>query len=106
MEKEEFERLLAEYQAINKKTGNFWIDNPAALIAYAFTIFTFAVYIIVLCRVVRTSETTTTVILTSVTNMEMLVLGYYFVSSKTNKDRDKQIVDLMAKNEELKTTPS
>jgi len=72
-----------------------WLqDNIVGLIAIAFTLFTFAVYIIVLCRVVRTSETTTTVILTSVTNMEMLILGFYFVSSKSNKDKDKIISNM------------
>ena len=100
MEKKDFEKLLNEFQETNPKKN--WIENPATLIAFAFTVFTFAVYIIVLCRVVKTSETTTTVILTSVTNMEMLILGYYFVSSKTNKDKDKQIAELMANHEEKK----
>lgn len=90
MEKNDIDRILLEQQ-LNKK--NWFSENIPGLIAVAFTIFTFAVYIIVLSRVVHTTETTTTVILTSVTNMEMLILGFYFVSSKSNKDKDKQLIE-------------
>lgn len=76
------------------KTKGWLQDNIVAVIAIAFTLFTFAVYAIVLLKAVKTTETTTTVILTSVTNMEMLILGFYFVSSKSNKDKDKIIAEM------------
>ncbi len=42
--------------------------------------------ILVLMRSVRTTETNTTIILQNSNAMAMLVLGYYFVSSKQRKD--------------------
>jgi len=44
------------------------------------------VNILVLLRQVRTTETNTTIILQNSNAMAMLALGYYFVSSKRNKD--------------------
>lgn len=42
--------------------------------------------ILVLLKQVRTTETNTTIILQNSNAMAMLVLGYYFVSSKRNKE--------------------
>lgn len=71
-------------------------ENMVGIIAFLFTIFTFTVYTIILLKVIKTTETTTTIILNSVTNMELLILGFYYVSSKSNKDKDKQIADMIA----------
>lgn len=76
---------------------NWLSEHIVGIIALAFTIFTFTVYTIILLRQVKTTETTTTIILNSITNMELLILGYYFVSSKSSKEKDKTISDLMHK---------
>lgn len=87
---------------IQTKNKNWFSDNIIGIIACTFLVFSMVVYMLILTHVVKTNETTTITILGNVTNMDMLVLGYYFVSSKTSKDKDKQIADLTAENKEAK----
>lgn len=75
-----------------------WIsENIVGVIAIAFTLFTFIVFSVILFHPSKVPESTTITILTSITNMMFMILGYYFVSSKTSKEKDKQIEDLMQK---------
>lgn len=84
------------------KNKNWFSDNIIAIIACTFLFFSMVVYMLILTHAVKTNETTTITILGNVTNMDMLILGYFFVSSKTSKDKDKQIADLTAENKEAK----
>ena len=80
-----------------------WLsENIVAVIAIAFTCFLFFVFSFILFRETKTDNSTTTVIITSLTNMEFMILGFYFVSSKSNKEKDKQIEDLMKKPSSIK----
>lgn len=87
-----------------KTPKNWFSDNIVGIIACTFLIFSMICYTLILTHVVKTNETTTITILGNITNMDMLILGYYFVSSKTSKDKDRQIADLTSikKEEELK----
>lgn len=88
----------------NNKKSNWFSDNIIGIIACTFMIFSMICYMLILTHVVKTNETTTITILGNITNMDMLILGYYFVSSKTSKDKDKQIADLTSiKKEEIIT---
>lgn len=80
------------------KRKDWFHDNIIGLIAMGFTLFTFVVYGIVLFKDVKATETTTITVLTSITNMELLILGFYFVSSKSNKEKDKKIEELENKS--------
>lgn len=82
------------------KNKNWFSDNIVGIIACNFIAFAMVVYILILTKAVKTTETTTITILGNITNMLMLILGYYFVSSKTSKDKDKQIADLTADNKD------
>lgn len=82
------------------KNKNWFSENIVGIIACVFIVFVMVVYLLILTRTVKTTETTTITILGNTTNMLMLILGYYFVSSKTSKDKDKQIADLTEKKEE------
>ena len=84
------------------KNKNWFSDNIVGLIACTFIFFSMLVYLLILTHSVKTTETTTITILGNITNMLMLILGYYFVSSKTSKDKDKQIADLTADKKEIK----
>jgi hypothetical protein len=93
MEKQEFEKLLAEHQ---KGTGksNWLQDNIVPILTIMIVCFCCTTLLIILMRPVRSSDTNTTIILTGVLNIMMLVLGFYYVSSKNNKDKDKIISEM------------
>lgn len=78
---------------------NWFSENIIGIIGCAFIAFSFVVYLLILTNAVKTTETTTITILGNITNMDMLILGFYFVSSKNSKDKDKQIAELTKENE-------
>lgn len=59
-------------------------ENITAIIATLILTHAGVIDILVLLRQVRTTETNTTIILQNSNAMAMLILGYYFVSSKRN----------------------
>lgn len=68
---------------------NIWTKENITITAIIGTLIVLqagVIDILVLLRQVRTTETNTTIILQNSNAMAMLVLGYYFVSSKRNKD--------------------
>lgn len=82
---------------------NWLSENISSIIALAFLGFAFTIFLLVLLRQVKTTESTTITILASVTNILMLIIGFYFGSSKSGKDKDKQIENLtIEKNEAAK----
>jgi hypothetical protein len=52
------------------------------------------VSLLILFRAVKASDNTTIMILTSSTMIATTVLNFYFGSSKSSKDKDKQIAEL------------
>jgi len=77
---------------------NTFGDRIPGILAISFTCFMFFVFGIILFRQTKTDNNTTMVIVTTIANMEFMILGFYFVSSKSNKEKDKQIEDLMQKS--------
>lgn len=75
------------------KNKNWLSDNIASIIALSFIWFTFYVFRLVLIREIKTTEATTISIINSVTNILMLIVGYYFGSSKSSRDKDKLITE-------------
>lgn len=76
------------------KQKGWFSENFIGIIAIATLIFSFGVILIILLRQVKTTDTTTTIILTGTFNMLMVIMGYCFISSKTSKDKDKVISDM------------
>lgn len=77
------------------KTKGWFSENITGILAIITTLFVMAIDTIMLTRETKTNDTTAATILSSVHGAWMVVLGFYFVSSKNNKEKDKQIADLM-----------
>lgn len=80
---------------MNKK--NWLSENIASVIAISFLMNTFCIFYLVLLKQVKTSDSTTITIIQTISNILMLIVGFYFGSSKSGKDKDTQINNLMQK---------
>lgn len=80
------------------KKQNWLSENIASIIALSFLVFTFIVFLIVLLHQVKTTDSTTITIIGTVSNILMLIVGFYFGSSKSGKDKDKAIETLTKTN--------
>lgn len=95
MEKTEIEALIKEHQKHNRVRVSMK-DHIVEILAIGIGLLCAAIYCMVLFRVVKTSESTTITILTSVTNLFLMVVSYYFGSSKGSKEKDKQIAEMQS----------
>lgn len=59
------------------------------ILAVLFIAFAFYIFRMILLKEVTATESTTISIVASVTNVIMLIVGYYFGSSQGSKDKDK-----------------
>ena len=73
----------------NKK--NQLSENVAAIIAIGFLLFAFSVNIMILTRNVKASDTIVSTILSNVTNIMMLIVGYYYGSSQGSKNKQEAL---------------
>jgi hypothetical protein len=64
---------------------NWLQNNVAALIALLFTGFTLFIYVLVLTKVISATENIAFLIINSVTNIMMIIVGYFFGSSAGSK---------------------
>ena len=87
--------------SIIPKNKNWLSDNIASIIALSFIWYTFYVFKLVLLKEVKTSESQTITIINSITNILMLIVGYYFGSSKGSKDKEQKINELEEKKLDL-----
>lgn len=69
------------------KKPSWFNEHIVSLIASAIIIFTFTTYMLVLTKSIPASESTAITIISSQTNILMLVVGFYFGSSKSSKDK-------------------
>lgn len=76
------------------KNKNWLSDNIVSIIALLTIAFAYIVFLIVLLRVVKTTETTTITILSNISNVLILVLSFYFSSTKSSKEKDKLIAEM------------
>jgi hypothetical protein len=97
-QQQEFDRLSLEYETlrvrdmesarnrevqINQSENASWMaKNTASLIALSFTAFTFVIYFLVLIGHLKASENMSILIVNSITNIVMLIVGYYYGSSE------------------------
>jgi len=73
------------------KSKKGWLnENITALIALMFILFTFRIFYWVLFKQAASTESTTITIVNSVTNITMLIVGFYFGSSQVHNDKVKQ----------------
>jgi hypothetical protein len=84
---------------------NILSDNIVSIIALVMLAQNIAINLFVLLREVKTTEPTTITILQNVGNMTMMVLAFYFVSSKTKQDQaGPPKPEITIKNEEPSNT--
>ena len=80
---------------INQSENSSWLSkNTGSLIAIIFTLFTCILFVLVLTGNIKPSENITFTIVSSVTNIFMLVCGYYFGSSRSSQAKDGTIARL------------
>lgn len=72
-----------------------WLNkNTGSLIALMFVVFTCTLYILVLTRQLNASENITFSVVSSVTSITTLIIGYYFGSSRSSAVKDSTISKL------------
>lgn len=70
---------------------NWLHKNAAPVIALSYTGFSFLIYILVLTKQISATENVAFLIINSVTNIVMLIVGYYFGSSAGSKNKQDTI---------------
>jgi len=84
--------------AVNASEQASWLSkNTGSIIAITFTIFTCTLFILVLTGNIKPSENITFSVVTSVTNIFMLIAGYYFGSSRSSQQKDRTINELISR---------
>lgn len=80
---------------INQSPESSWLSkNTGSMIAILFTLFTCILFILVLTGNIKPSENITFTIITSVTNILMLIIGYFFGSTRSSQAKDMTIARL------------
>jgi len=82
---------------INQNEHASWLSkNTGAIIALAYTVFNFIIYILILLGNLKVGENMAVLIVNSVTNIAMLIVGYYYGSSM---ERHRQTISTPDKKE-------
>ena len=80
------------------KTDSGWlVKNIVPILAAAWTIFTFVLFILALTGHMEAKENMQFLVINSATNVVMLVVGYYFGSSNGSKMKQDQLNDMSKK---------
>ncbi len=80
---------------INQSAEASWLSkNTGSIIALIFTVFACTLYILVLTGNLKASENITFSVVSSVTGIAMLIIGYYFGSSRSSAMKDQAINNL------------
>lgn len=80
---------------INQSESSSWLaKNTISIIAIMFTLFTCTLYILVLAGNLKSSDNITFSVVSSVTGITMLIMGYYFGSSRSSQAKDGTIARL------------
>lgn len=80
---------------------NWLTENIAPIIAIAVVAFTFMVILMILTKTVTASEVIVTAIIGTLTNILMLIVGYYFGSSQGSKAKQQTIDEIKNPAREL-----
>lgn len=73
------------------KEESFLQSNIAPVLALTWTIFTLCIFILVLTRIITATENVAFLIINSVTNIMMIIVGYFFGSSMGSKQKQATI---------------
>ncbi len=73
------------------KDNNWLQNNIAPLLAVVITVFALFIYLMVLTKTIVATENIAFLIITSVTNVLLLIIGYYFGSSSGSKEKQKSL---------------
>jgi len=67
---------------INQSEHSSWLaKNTASLIALSYTLFNFIIYVMILSGSIKVNENMAILIVNSITNIAMLIVGYYYGAS-------------------------
>lgn len=79
-----------------------WLkENTAPMIALGYTSFSFIIYFLVLMRAISATENIAFLIINSITNIAMIIVGYHFGSSAGSKAKQDSLDKI---NENTMTT--
>ncbi len=77
-----------------------WLNkNVASLLAIIWILVTVGTNFLILTHTVKAADNITYLIVTNVNNIALLIIGYFFGSSKSSKDKDTTITNLTNKTE-------
>ncbi len=74
-----------------EKESTWLHNNIAPLIAITYTLFSLIVYVLVLIHVISATENIAFLIINSITNIMMIIVGYFFGSSVGSKSKQASI---------------
>jgi len=95
---EDRKNARASNVAINVSEQSSWLSkNIAACLAIGWTLFTIFIFSLLLCGKINAKENLVFLIVNSVTNIVMLIVGFYFGSSVSSKGKDATISELLKK---------
>lgn len=76
------------------KVQGWFTENVANIMALTFMFFCFFTYRAILLKEVTATETTQTTIIQSITNILMIIIGFYFGSSQGSKEKQKKLEEI------------
>ena len=91
---------------MNKDENNWLRENVTSLLALLWSVATIGILYAALFKDIRSDEKLTYVVVTSVVNIVLLILGFYYVSSKLSHDRSKAEFEMKKIQEEKTETQS
>jgi hypothetical protein len=81
---------------INESANSSWLaKNTASLIALFVLGLAGTVFALAITKVISVRDNLTLMVITSLSNAVMIVLGYYFGSSKSSHEKDQAMADLI-----------
>lgn len=93
------ENARAMNVALNASEHASWLTkNTGSMIAIAYTVFNFVIYVLILMGWAKTDNDIAILIVNSITNIAMLIVGFYYgSSSERNRTRNVQIQEVKTK---------
>lgn len=79
---------------------NWLTENIASILAILWTLFTFYILKLVLLKEVKAAENITFLIINTVSNIIMIIIGYHFGSSASSKQKSEMINNSVSKSTE------
>lgn len=90
-----------DINANNSEHAGWLAKNIAPLLAIIFTGIFLTIIILVLTKNVKANDTNTSSIITGMFGIVMMIIGYYFGSSKSSNEKQKQMNEMMNTNSSI-----